>query len=244
MSRVLTWDGCLNVRDLGGLPTEDGAQTRFGVVIRADNVRRLREYETLERHGVTRVVDLRFADELALDPKGELPVEYVHVPVLEFDPKYLADLDERALASDPGDYLEWSYLEFLERFRDRFGDAVTAIATADGAVCVHCQGGRDRTGIVTALLLRLAGVSREDAAEDYFLSEDALRDDHARWAAEAGDDRERRRREIFAVAPVRSMLGMLRELEERYGSVREYLLAAGVSAADLDALRARLRAAG
>jgi protein tyrosine/serine phosphatase len=244
MSRTLVWDGCLNVRDLGGLPTEDGARTRFGVVIRADNVRRLREYETLRRHGVTRVVDLRHADELALDPGGDLPAEHVNVPVIDFDPKYFADLDRRALASEPGDYLEWSYLDFLERFRANFGAAVRAVAGAEGTVCVHCMGGRDRTGLVTALLLRLAGVSREAAAEDYWLSEEALAEDHQRWVDEAPDEQERRRRLIFAVAPARSMLGVLRELERRYGSVRDYLVAAGVPEADLDALRARLREGG
>jgi protein-tyrosine phosphatase len=243
-SRALLWDGCLNVRDLGGLPTEDGGRTRFGVVIRADSVRRLRRYETLKRHGVTRVVDLRLADELALDPEGDLPVEHVHVPVLEFDPKYFADLDARALASEPGEYLEWSYLDFLERFRANFGAAVRAIAEADGAVCVHCAGGRDRTGLVTALILRLAGVSRPDAAEDYALSEAALLEDHQRWVDEAPDENERRRREIFLVAPARAMLGVLEELERRYGSVRDYLVAAGVPPEKLDALRARLREGG
>ncbi len=240
-SRTLTWDGCINVRDLGGLPTEDGAGTRFGVVIRADNIRRLREYETLERHGVTRVVDLRLADELAQDPDGELPVEHVHVPLLDYDPKYYADLEERAIASAPAEYLEWSYLDFLERFRANFGAVVRAVAQAEGTVCVHCMGGRDRTGLVTALLLRLAGVSREEAAEDYWLSEDALREAHERWVEEAPDERERRRRQIFSVAPVSSMRGVLEELERRYGSVRDYLAGAGVPAAELDALRARLR---
>ena len=240
-SRALRWDGCLNVRDLGGIPTEDGSRTRFGVVIRADNVRRLREYETLERHGVTRVVDLRLADELALDPDGDLPVEHVHVSLLEFDPKYFADLDERALASEPGEYLEWSYLDFLERFRPNFGAAVRAVAEAEGAVCIHCAGGRDRTGLVTALILRLAGVTSAAAAEDYELSEEALLEDHQRWVDEAPDERERRRREIFKVAPARAMLGVLDELERRYGSVRDYLVAAGVLPEELDALRARLR---
>jgi protein-tyrosine phosphatase len=241
VSRTLRWDGCLNVRDLGGLPTEDGARTRFGVVIRADNVRRLRDYDTLERHGVTRVVDLRLADELALDPEGELPVEHVHVPLLEYQPKDYVDLAKRALASEPGEYLRWSYLEFLERFRSNFGAAVRAIAQAEGTVCVHCQGGRDRTGLVTALLLRLAGVSRDTAAEDYWLSEEALADDQQRWVDEAPDEQERQRRRIFGVAPARSMLGVLEELERRYGSVREYLLAAGVPQDELDALHARLR---
>jgi protein tyrosine/serine phosphatase len=118
---------------------------------------------------------------------------------------------------------------------------VRAVAEAEGAVCIHCAGGRDRTGLVTALILRLAGVTSAAAAEDYELSEAALLVDHQRWVDEAPDERERRRREIFKVAPARAMLGVLDELERRYGSVRDYLVAAGVPSEELEALRSRLR---
>jgi protein-tyrosine phosphatase len=241
MTRVLEWEGCLNVRDLGGVPTEDGGETRYGVVVRSDNVHRLRDLRTLERHGIARIVDLRFDEEVAYDPPREAPVETVHVPLMTFDPANRARLEERAITLEPAEYLEWSYGHFLEEFRANFGLAVRAIAQADGPVCVHCMGGRDRTGLVTALLLRLAGVSVEDAAEDYWLSEEPLRDDHERWVAEARDDREARLRSVFLVAPREAMVGVLETLEERYGSVRGYLRAACVPEDELDALAAQLR---
>jgi protein-tyrosine phosphatase len=241
VTRVLQWEGCLNVRDLGGVPTEDGGETSYGVVVRSDNVHRLRDLRTLERHGIARVVDLRFDEEVAYDPHREAPVETVHVPLMTFDPANRARLEERAITLEPAEYLEWSYVHFLEEFRANFGLAMRAIAQAKGAVCVHCMGGRDRTGLVTALLLRLAGVSVEDAAEDYWLSEEPLRDDHERWVAEARDPREARLRSVFLVAPRKAMVGVLTTLEERYGSVRDYLHAAGVPDGELDALAARLR---
>jgi hypothetical protein len=79
IKRDLVWDGCLNVRDLGGLPTEDGATTRFGSVVRADNVRKLSEdgWRALTEYGVTTIVDLRLADELAEDPPRELDLDVV-----------------------------------------------------------------------------------------------------------------------------------------------------------------------
>jgi len=241
VTRALQWEGLLNVRDLGGIPTEDGGETRFGVIVRSDNVRRLRDLSTLEHHGISRVVDLRFDEEVAYDAHRELPVEVVHVALMHFDPAFRADLEDRALELGPVAYLEWSYLHFLEEFRDNFGRAVRAIAQARGPVCVHCMGGRDRTGLVTALVLRMAGVSVDDVAGDYWLSEEALREDHERWVAEAPDERQAQLRAIFLVAPREAMAGVLTELERRYGSVRSYLRAAGVPDDELDALSARLR---
>ena len=91
------------------------------------------------------------------------------------------------------------------------------------------------------MLLRLAGVSAADVAEDYWLSEEPLREDHERWVAEAQDEREARVRSVFLVAPREAMTRVLATLEERHGSARGYLVAAGVPEAELDTLAARLR---
>ena len=101
MTRILQWDGCLNVRDLGGVATEDDGETSYRVVVRSDNVHRLRDLHTLERHGVSRVVDLRFDEEVAYDPRREAPVETVRVPLMTFDPANRARLEERAITLEP-----------------------------------------------------------------------------------------------------------------------------------------------
>ena len=84
-SRDLIWDGCLNVRELGGLPTLDGRETRRGSIVRADSVRQLSDegWRALVDHGVRTVIDLRGDHEREEDPPAELPVEVVHVPFLE-----------------------------------------------------------------------------------------------------------------------------------------------------------------
>jgi len=144
---ALVWEGCLNVRDLGGLPTVDGGRIRDGVVVRSDNIRRLTAdgWHALEDHGVERIVDLRFPVELAEDQPRDVDIEVVHISVLgeDLDPEYVSALDRHLhSASSVADHYAWSYLDFLERYRDRFGRAVAAVADAEGTVVVHCVGSR------------------------------------------------------------------------------------------------------
>ena len=243
--RVLTWDGCVNVRDLGGHPTEDGRTTRFGAIVRADSVRALSDagWDALLAYGVSRIVDLRLHSELALDPPRELSVEVVHVPVMpELDDEEWVEIDAIGDAEpDAAGSTRAVYLEVLERRRPRFAEAIAAVANApEGTVVVHCHGGKDRTGLVVALLLRLVGVDVETIAADYALSGHNLREQTAAWIAAAEDDIDRERRRRIGTAPAEAMVAVLEELERRYGSVRGYLRAAGVPAETIDAAAARL----
>ena len=245
---ALDWEGCLNVRDLGGLPTEDGRRTRLGGVVRSDNVRRLTDagWHALAEHGVTRIVDLRWPEELADDQPRDVDLDVVHVSVLgeAWDSEYIAELDAHLdSVEDVADHYAWSYVDFLERYRDRFGQAFAAVADSDGTVVVHCMGGKDRTGLVSALLLRLGGVTRAAIATDYAASAGNLAPETARWIAEAPDERERRKRERLAPTPADAILRVLDEIEARYGDVASYLRAAGLDDAQLDRLRDRLVAA-
>jgi protein-tyrosine phosphatase len=244
----LAWDGCLNVRDLGGLPTEDGRRTRAGTVVRSDNIRALTDdgWRSLAEHGVQRIVDLRWPEELAEDAPREVEIEVVHVSVLgeTYDTEYVAELDAHlAGVDDVADHYAWSYVDFLERYRDRFGRAFAAVADADGAVVVHCMGGKDRTGLVAGLLLRLAGVDRETIGADYSLSSANLAPATERWIDEAVDDAQRAKRQLLSHTPAEGMVRTLEEIERRYGDVAAYLRAAGLSDAQVERLRDRLVAA-
>ena len=244
--RALAWDGCLNVRDLGGLPTEDGGRIALGALVRGDNALRLSDeaWRAVVEHGVRTVVDLRFPEELAADPPRELPIEVVHVSVLgRADPQYAAELDARlAGLPDAVAHTREAYLEFLERNRPAFARAVSAVATAPaGGVLVHCMEGKDRTGLVVALLLRLAGVPPAEIAADYALSAERLAPVFAPWLDAAPDDAQRERRRRVASTPAAAMLGVLEELDRRYGGVECYLRAGGVANEELRAARTRLR---
>jgi protein tyrosine/serine phosphatase len=247
--RDLVWEGCLNVRDLGGLPTRDGHETRFGAIVRADSVRQLSDegWRALVDHGVRTVVDLRGEHELLEDPPAELPVDVTHVPFMEADEAELQemrqDLDAAvAAAPDVATATRDVYLIFLERFRSNVVEALRAVArAAEGGIVIHCVGGKDRTGLLSAFLLHLAEVPEEDIAADYALSEERLRPRHERWfaAAETAEELERLRR--IAQTPAASMIGLFAELERRYGGVKEYLRGAGVTSEELALARARLR---
>lgn len=247
--RDLVWDGCLNVRELGGLPTRDGGTTRFGAVVRADSVRQLSEegWQALVAHGVRTVIDLRGDHELAEDPPATVPVAVVHVPFMEANEAEWKEIESEleaavAAAPDVPTATRDVYLIFLERFRVNAAGAVRAVAAArEGGVVIHCAGGKDRTGLLAAFLLHLAGVEDDEIAADYALSEERLRPRHEAWFAAAESDEELERLQRIAQTPRASMAGVLAELEARYGGVEEYLRGAGVTDEELRLVRARLR---
>jgi protein-tyrosine phosphatase len=175
MSRYphLDWEGCWNARDLGGMRAAGGRTTHPGALVRADEPSGLSEagWRALEAHGVRTIVDLRNAEEVRPDaaprPAG---VVTIHLPLdgLEEDPVFWDHWSRRP----PPLY----YGPFLERFPHRAAAVLTAIArAAPGGVMFHCVGGRDRTGLISMLLLALAGVAPEEIADDHGLSDERLR---------------------------------------------------------------------
>jgi len=247
--RDLVWDGCLNVRELGGLPTVDGGETRFGSVVRADSVQQLSEagWQALVGHGITTVIDLRGDHEREDDPPAELPVEVVHVPFMEASEAEWEEITEEieaasAAAPDVATSTRDVYLIFLERFKDNVAAGVKAVAHApEGGVVIHCVGGKDRTGLLAAFLLNLAGVPDEEIAADYALSEERLLPRHEAWFASADDEAELERLQRIAQTPAASMTGVFEELERRHGGVEGYLRDCGVTDEELELARSRLR---
>ena len=246
LSRHLEWDGCLNVRDLGGVALADGGETRYGVLVRADNIRRLTEegWRSLAAHGVGRIVDLRWQTELDEDPPRDLDIDVVHVSLLgEFDPDFEDDIRDYMAARDPTGYWAISYTRILEKFAPNFALALAAIADApEGVVVFHCAGGKDRTGLVAALLLRLAGVSIEEIAHDYGLTFARRAVGPDPWVEAAPDRHERDRRTFMQNTPPEAMQRALEQLERDHGTVEGYLLQAGLDKARIERLRTRLRA--
>jgi len=248
-SRDLVWDGCLNVRDLGGLPTQDGGETRYGAVVRADNVRQLNDegWQALVDHGVRTVVDLRRDRELLEDPPAEIPVEVLHVPFVRAseEERQLVDAEVDAAVAAAPDHAAATrdvYVIFLEHFGANVASALRAVADApEGGVVVHCAGGKDRTGLIAAFLLHLAGVDDETIAADYALSEARLRPRHERWFAAAETPEELEQLERITRTPAETMRGLLAELGRRYGGVAAYLRSTGLTDDDLERARARLR---
>ena len=245
--RDLVWDGCLNVRDLGGFAV-DGGETRFGSVVRADSVSQLTPagWQALTDYGVRTVLDLRGDHEREEDPPRDLPVEVLHVPFMEANEQEWNEIAEEleAVAKQPrvADATRDAYLIFLERFRPNVGAAVKAVAHApEGGLVIHCVGGKDRTGLLTALLLYLAGVPVEEIARDYAVSEERLRPRHDKWLEAAESDAERERLERITQCPPEAIVEVFAELKRRYGSVEGYLRAAGLTDEEMELARRQLR---
>src|SRR4026209_136470 len=174
------------------MPPEDGGVARRGEVIRSDNVGALTPagWQALDDHGVTRIVDLRWPEEAEQAPPRTVDIEVVHVsvlgPRLDEALDYLRMLDAHVdQVDDIADHYAFSYVDFLARNQERFGRALGAIADTQGTVVIHCMGGKDRTGLVAALLLRLAGVALDDIGRDYALSGPNLADRTAAWLESA-----------------------------------------------------------
>ena len=238
VARHLDWEPCWNVRDLGGLPTGEG-ETRRGAFIRADCLGKLTPAgrRALIAYGVSAVIDLRSADELALDPPafpggraGE-PAFY-HVPVVTDDPSANARWMALQTRADV-------YRIFLDFYGRGLADALRVMAGAPpGGVVFHCLGGTDRTGLVAAAVLRLAGVPDEAIADDYALTLERRRPIYERLLAEKGEaglgfwDR------LNMTAD--QMGATLAYVDECYGGMERYLLDAGLSADDMARVRARL----
>jgi protein-tyrosine phosphatase len=239
--RLLAWEGLANARDLGGYPAAGGRETRWGAVVRSDSLAALTDAgrAALAAYGVRAVVDLRLPDELARHPNpyatpGDHAIAYTNVSIL--DPAAGFPPDTLTLADN--------YLWSLDRFAGLVADAVSAVATApEGGVLVHCAAGKDRTGLISALLLGLVGVADETIAADYALTAELLRPRDQEWLEHGPGERADREALAARFAPTAEvMLAVLDGLRSRYGGVEQYLAAAGVSPADLDRLRDRLLA--
>ena len=240
-TRHLAWEGCYNVRDLGGYKTRDGKVTRWGAIVRTDNLARLTDAgrTSLVDYGVRSIVDLRRPDELAEYPNpfattGVHDVVYTNISLI--DPARPNPEGFTTLAND--------YKRILDDFAPAMAEIMHVIAAApEGAVLIHCMAGKDRTGMVAAILLDLADVPRETIAQDYALSAEYLRPLDEEWLESGPGEREERARHLARYIPrAEVMLEVLSHLDERYGGVEAYLLFAGVSPRDIDLLRARLLA--
>jgi len=231
--RDLRWPNCLNVRDLGGLPTSDGGAIRRGALIRADALNRLTNdgVTTARAAGVSRIIDLRRASETARagHPFADDPV-YRNIPV-----QNPADPDHEWLT------LSEIYCAMLDMRPDLFARAIAEIAAAPpGAVVVHCAGGKDRTGMIVALALSVAGVAEDVIAADYALTEERLQDDNRAQLELIDDPRIRAIMAGLQATPPEVMLETLAHLRVRHGGAMTYLAAAGIGQSEFSAIGDRL----
>lgn len=236
--------GIHNIRDLGGLPRQAGGHTAPRRVLRACAMQHIRDEDraALVEAGLSTVIDLRSDAEIAAVPAafaGHPAVTTLHHPVFS-DLAPIASM----IAADSEFRLELRYVRALELAAPRFAAVIAAVAdAAPGMVVVHCTAGKDRTGIVAAMLLDLAGVPRPAIIADYARTADygaGLLVELRRRALAAGQPAPSVDKTLGA--PPEAMAATLAMLEEAHGGTARYLRQAGLSEETL--IRAAARLAG
>ncbi len=244
--RRLAVEGAHNLRDLGGYRTRGGELTPWRRFLRADSPHRLSPagIERLEGEGLGTVIDLRTTAECAAMPNpfaARPGVSYIHQPVFE----ELAPLNLAGVDFAGGDPLLDFYRIALDDRHEALREILVLIAAVPkGAVMFHCTVGKDRTGIVAALLLGLAEVAPDDIVADYAMTGPLIGPLVAEFLEHTrarGDDADKHAR--LLAAPAATMQAALGHIETRYGSVARYLAHIGVPPGDRSALLDRLRGA-
>lgn len=240
--RHITFEACFNFRDLGGYETIDGQRVHWGRVFRSDALHRMTvtDVDLAMGLGLRTVIDLRSTGEL--DRHGTFArfeeVTFHHMPVFEEE----ALPFKPAEPDDPEPPAGEEYLAMATSGANSVAAALRVIAEGDHAVVFHCAAGKDRTGILAALVLSSLGVPDEAIVIDYNLSERSL-EPWLTWAESNAPEAAQATTTLppWALrAQVPTMHAFLDALRDRHGSIEGYLADAGVEREVLDTLRARL----
>ncbi len=174
--RFVPLDGAFNFRDLGGLPTDDGGMTRSGVMFRSDALHHLvpSDVDRLTELGMRSVIDLRSSVELDRTGRGPLEdtdMQWVHAPLSHGDAAAGNVLPPALAEGDLGRH----YVNSLVERTETLAEVIEHLASRDNLPAVfHCTAGKDRTGMVAALVLSLVGVPDDVIVHDYTLTDDRM----------------------------------------------------------------------
>lgn len=258
MSAWISLDGAVNVRDLGGLPLQQGGRTQHRRLLRSDNLQELTPGDVRvlrDEIGVSDVVDLRTATERDLE--GEAPLDREssvtvrHLSLLPLAGDEVREVDGDVLLPwQRGDRqdevpVERSearsvYTRYLADRPDSVVSALSAVAYAPGAVVVHCAAGKDRTGVIVALALDVAGVPRDAIVEEYLMTSERVDAIVRRLSASPTYAANLRGRERATHLPRADAIEDVFALVDADGGTIGWLNRRGWRDTDSDALRSRL----
>lgn len=230
--RNLQFSGSFNTRDLGGILTTKNTYTRFRSIIRSDAIDGFtaNDWAQLANYGVRSLIDLRNEDEAG---SRSWPGEFERIQIAldsGVDQQFWAAWRETGKWCTP-----LYYKAHLQRFPELTAAVIKTVASAKGGVLIHCGAGRDRTGLITIVLLHLAGVSTEEIAADHSLSHDNLTRLHTR----RGSTDERPFIEATMRESGKTTLSAVQETLTDL-DIRSLLLSNGCSVSDVTSIEARL----
>ena len=216
-----------NTRELGGIRTADGSLTRNDVYWRSDvpiNPDK-DDIEKLQKHNITTIIDMRTEQETIKVPNmlsDAAGFEYHHFPVTE------GSGVPESLEAVPHSYIDISKAESMSK-------VMKTIAEAKQGVIFHCTAGKDRTGVVSAIILMACGVERETIVSDYVVSREYNKEMLSAFLeAHPEVDRD------IVLANEKSMNGFIDLFEERFGTVENYFETIGLSAEYAEMIRSKL----
>jgi len=235
--RDVLLEGMVNVRDLGGFRTKTGQTTRYNVFLRGDAPYRISDsarHRVVEQ-GLHTVIDMRYAHEVAQRPNrfaGYPDVDFHHIPL----------------------YVETTYLGMIRQFRDLGGwyctildqggtpirNILGVLSRAEGVCLLQCYLGKDRTGILSALLLNVVGVSEADIISDYLQSQENLRVIHEEIQSVRPFFVTKLQFENIISAKREYITALLAHLSQKYSDAEGYMRAIGVLEEDIAILRQKL----
>ena len=237
--RFIPLQGCFNFRDLGGYRTREGRTVRHGKLFRSDALHHMTPEDMAYVQSslrVTTVIDLRNPDEAdgaGRWPPGASTVEYHNVPYVEGQ-----DVTHPAAGVDPVARLTEIYTWIIFKAGHRVADSLNALAGESSLPAVfHCTAGKDRTGVLSAIVLGLLGVDDEQIMADYCLTNQIIGSLGPRLQQRPGN--EDRPLTAFEAQP-KAMERALTDLNEGWGGAEGYLLAHGLSAETLMRFREEL----
>lgn len=239
MTRHIEFDRLHNFRGLGGYRTTEGATVARGVLYRADSLGKLEgaDWDRFLGLGIRTVIDLRYPWEI--EAKGRIPeperFTYANLSI-EHRPYDQAEIDPDL---DPWRFLADRFAEVAEDGVEEIRAAIELIAEGPGPAVFHCTSGKDRTGLIAALVLTLLGVDEQQVLDDFALTELATARLTADW--HAANPGRTMRWPAYGRAPAKILRLTLADLTTLHGSVEAYLAhRVGITPATTTALRARL----
>ena len=231
-----------NFRDLGGYPTVEGKETRWNTLFRADGLYRLRSAGDIARVRelqLRSVIDLRTQreqDDQGIFPTAEISVTFHHLSIVDVT----WSNSETPDITDPVEFLVWGYRDMLEIGSSRFAEAMRVLSQATALPAVfHCAAGKDRTGVLAALVLASLGVDDEHICADYGLTRDAM----LRWSSWTKQYQPELAERLTTIPPVflaadpEAMRIILTELHDKYGSVANFVREIGVESETITSLK-------
>ena len=243
MERLIPLDGCLNFRDLGGYPTRDGRRVRWRQLFRSDALHLLSAADVAHLRDELRigdVVDLRSTGEIKTDGRGPLeaePIRFHHLPLFDGNTAMRTERPEAYTLAD-------RYFLLAEFAKGPIARVITTLAGTTSPAVYHCAAGKDRTGVISAVLLALLGVRDEVIVADYAATQENIDAIIDRLMATEGYQAM-----LSALPPdtlhaqPETMITFLERVRTEYGSMREYARSAGVPDEVLPQLETRLLSA-